>query len=130
MAITSIEGVELGGLYTTGKNSVWEVKSYAQAPTITLKNLRTGEEIFGGVGCLNFAPFVKLVPDSKISEEEETDLPPPGGLPLGTWMKRQGDGSVVVVVPGGPEHADARFYGKTPEEARQKARTAQGGKPS
>ncbi len=116
VSIDYIEDVEVGGLYTDGKNSVWEVKSYANVPTVTLKNLRTGEETRGGIGCLNFAPFVKLVPEQKAQAETGFQK----FLPHNTWTQKLHDGEFVVVVPtsDGVEH---RYYGKTSKEAREKA---------
>lgn len=61
--IYSLQGVEVGALYTTDGQDVWEVQSYCQSPTITLKNLRTGHTTGGAVGCPNVADFVRLVKD-------------------------------------------------------------------
>jgi hypothetical protein len=61
MSINFVTGMKAGDLYTTDGEDVWEVVGYFDCPSVTLKNLRTGEEMTGGVGCLNFDPFVRLV---------------------------------------------------------------------
>lgn len=69
--IYSTEGLEAGALYTSDGKDVWEVESFFEMPSVTLKNLRTGERMTGGVGCLNFTPFVPLVPEGPSKEELE-----------------------------------------------------------
>jgi len=69
--INSTEGLEPGALYTSDGKDVWEVESFFEMPSVTLKNLRTGEKMTGGVGCLNFTPFVPLISrgfDEKLSK--------------------------------------------------------------
>jgi hypothetical protein len=51
-----------GELYTTTGDDVWEVVSFFAIPSVTLKNIQTGETLTGGVGCLNFKDFRRLVP--------------------------------------------------------------------
>ena len=58
--IYSTEGLEAGALYTSDGKDVWEVESFFEMPSVTLKNLRTGQRMTGGVGCPNFTPFVPL----------------------------------------------------------------------
>ena len=58
--ISRLEGVEQGDLYTRDGKDVWEVFSYCELPTITMKNLRTGELVEGAVGCRLMSPFEKL----------------------------------------------------------------------
>ncbi len=56
---------DIGSFYTTGKHDVWELVSFCPDPTAMLRNLKTGEEIGGVIGCLNLEPFVQLVPKNK-----------------------------------------------------------------
>ena len=58
--ISRLEGVELGDLYTRDGKDAWEVLSFCELPTITMKNLRTGELVEGAVGCRLMEPFEKL----------------------------------------------------------------------
>ena len=58
--ISRLEGVEPGDLYTRDGKDAWEVFTYCELPTITMKNLRTGELVGGAVGCRLMAPFEKL----------------------------------------------------------------------
>ncbi len=58
--ITSVAGLEPGDLFTTDGKDVWELVSFCEVPTATLKNLRTGETTGGGVGCLNLSKFLRL----------------------------------------------------------------------
>lgn len=66
MSINSLSGLEPGDLFTTDGQDAWEVKSLCEQPTITLRNLRTGEETGGAVGCLNVQPFIALRPEGKV----------------------------------------------------------------
>ena len=59
--IASLNGVEIGQFYTTDGKDIWEVESYCESPTITLKNVKTEARCGGGVGCLNLSKFQKLV---------------------------------------------------------------------
>ncbi len=115
VSIDHIEDVEAGQLYTQNGNDVWEVKSYFSRPSLILKNLQTGEEMNGGIGCLNFRRFERLVPKNKIRKKIEM----PGGFPLGTELQEVGDNEYEVVIPG-----DCNVYeGKTIEEALESARS-------
>ena len=67
--INSTEGLEAGALYTSDGKDVWEVESFFEMPSVTLKNLRTGQRMTGGVGCLNFTPFVPLLPKGSIKHQ-------------------------------------------------------------
>jgi len=62
MSIDTLDGIEPGDVFTTDGHDVWRVVSFCHHPTITLKNIETGKEIGGAVGCLNVRNFVKLVP--------------------------------------------------------------------
>jgi len=60
--IRTVEGIEPGDLYTTTGDDVWRVDCMFRMPSITLKNVETGELCGGAVGCLNLAEFRPLVP--------------------------------------------------------------------
>lgn len=51
----------LNKLYTTNGKDVWKVTSYCKHPTVSLKNLETGQEIGGAIHSLNIRPFKELV---------------------------------------------------------------------
>jgi hypothetical protein len=51
--------------YAGPDGQVWELLSYATAPTATIRNLKTGEERGGVVGSPILEPFTRLVPESK-----------------------------------------------------------------
>ena len=55
--INSVEGMEVGQLFTNSQNEIWCLESFFSTPSLTIKNILTGEELNGGVGCLNFADF-------------------------------------------------------------------------
>lgn len=116
MSIDDIGDVKPGQLYTKDGKDVWEVASYFDRPSLTLKNIRTGETETGGVGCLNFKPFKKLVPVNKASNEKE--IPMPGGFPVGTKLVEIKYGAYEVVIP----LDDNIYVGSTMEEALQVAR--------
>lgn len=59
--INSVAGLKPGQLFTRFDDEVWEVTSLFACPSVTLKNLRTGDVIEGGIGCLNFEYFTPLV---------------------------------------------------------------------
>jgi len=59
--------VNVGDLYTDGHN-VWEIETYCDRPTVTLKNIHNGNKLYGAIGCSNFSNLVKLVPETKIKE--------------------------------------------------------------
>lgn len=46
-----------------GSNDVWVVKSYCSDPTVTLENIKTGQQVSGGVGSLNLQQFSRLKPE-------------------------------------------------------------------
>ncbi len=58
--IDTLDGVDIDSLFTTDGKDVWGVESYFVGPSIKLRNLRTGEERCGGVGCLLLKEFVRL----------------------------------------------------------------------
>ena len=60
--IHHLGGVDCNDLYTTDGKDVWRVISMCERPTITLKNVETGEETGGAVGCPNVAEFKRLIP--------------------------------------------------------------------
>lgn len=65
--ITSVHLLAVGQLYTSGEyNDVWEVESFCAQPTVTLKNLRTGERRGGAVGSPIVRDFTRLVPEPKL----------------------------------------------------------------
>jgi len=68
--INSLHGLNPGDLFTTDGRDVWELVSFCELPTATVKNLRTGEVRDGAVGCLNLAPFVQLKPAEPIKEQD------------------------------------------------------------
>lgn len=39
----------------------WQMISYCESPTATLRNVRTFETVSGAIGCLNLQPFVRLM---------------------------------------------------------------------
>lgn len=121
MSINSVEGMKVGDLYTDGKNSVWEVENYCEKPTVTLKNIRTGKKTRGGVGCLNFTPFVKLVPEPGQGTPGEQGFTK--FLPLGTTIRKiPADGRWEVAIHG---ELAAFYYGDTRDEAVGRAIEAQ-----
>lgn len=65
--ISSVCNLKPGDLYTTDGKDVWEIESLCEYPTVTLKNVRTGEQIGGAVGCRNVADFVPLKPAEPLS---------------------------------------------------------------
>jgi len=80
--IYSTKGLEAGALYTSDGKDVWEVESFFEMPSVTLKNLRTGERMTGGVGCLNFTPFVPLIgADVMVGDFHTLLKPQPGTEP-------------------------------------------------
>ena len=72
--ISRIEGVELGDLYTRDGKDAWEVLHFCEQPTITMKNLRTGELVGGAVGCRLMAPFEKLFTANQLRGSEQSDV--------------------------------------------------------
>ena len=56
-------------LFTTNGKDIWRVKYWCNEPTVTLKNLDTGEEIGGAVYSRNIQPFVKMIPEREIKGE-------------------------------------------------------------
>jgi hypothetical protein len=64
--IDTVAGLKPGDLFTTDGRDVWEVESFFSMPSITMKNLRTGETTTAGVGALNLRPFIPLRPESRI----------------------------------------------------------------
>lgn len=66
--ITSLKDIVPGDLFTTNGKDVWQVTSMCESPTITLKNLESGAEIGGAVGCRNVETFVRLIPEVPIKE--------------------------------------------------------------
>jgi len=69
--IDSTRNLEPGKLFTTGGKDVWEVDSFCTLPTVTLKNIRTGETTGGGVGCLNLKDFVPLIPEGDLTLDDK-----------------------------------------------------------
>lgn len=69
MSINSLDGVAPGDLYTKDGKDVWIVETYCEHPTITMKNLATGQKQGGAVGSLIVKSFVKLVPSEPIDED-------------------------------------------------------------
>lgn len=61
---------DVGKFFTTNGKDIWQMISACKEPTAMLRNLQTGEEIDGAIGCLNFQDFVKLIPESKLKERE------------------------------------------------------------
>ena len=55
-------------LYTQSGGDVWRVEGYFDCPSVTIRNLETGERMTGGIGCLNFQHFQRLLPASEIVE--------------------------------------------------------------
>lgn len=55
--IGSLDGIEPSDLFTQDDGSVWRVVSFCERPTITLRNLETGETVSGAVGCRLLEPF-------------------------------------------------------------------------
>ena len=45
-----------------GPDDVWVVKSFCDQPTVTLENIKSGEEVGGATGCLNLQQFRLLKP--------------------------------------------------------------------
>jgi len=113
VSIDNIDGVEPGQLYTKNGKDVWEVKSYFSRPSLILKNLHTGEEMNGGVGCLNFKSFEKLVPAKALVNHAPMELEFAYGLPDGTTVQYVDDGEWEVRIPG--DHAV--YCGLTKEQA-------------
>ena len=68
--IWNLKDIRPGDLYTTDGKDAWEVESFCESPTITLRNLRTGERAGGAVGCLNVSQFIPLIP--KVNADERT----------------------------------------------------------
>jgi hypothetical protein len=64
--IQSVHNLTPGDLFTTDGRDVWEIVSFCEHPTVTLKNVRTGETTYGAVGCRNLANFVPLRPAEPI----------------------------------------------------------------
>ncbi|MCF7853608.1 MAG: hypothetical protein K9N51_02330 [Candidatus Pacebacteria bacterium] len=60
--INSVHDLDVGDLYTTDGKDVWEVKTFIDRPSVTLQNVRTGEERGGAVGCRLLADFIRLRP--------------------------------------------------------------------
>jgi len=60
--IRSLQDITVRDLFTTSGSDVWEVESFCEHPTITLRNVRTGEQCGGAVGCRNLRDFVPLKP--------------------------------------------------------------------
>ena len=58
--ISSLSGINPKDLFTIDGQDVWEVESMCESPTITLKNLRTGDKMGGAVGCRLLKDFVPL----------------------------------------------------------------------
>lgn len=54
-------GIDLYGVYRRG-NDLFRVLTIADRPTMTLKNVETGETIGGVIGAAIFDDFVELVP--------------------------------------------------------------------
>jgi len=71
--ISSVHSLTPGDLYTTDGKDVWEIESFCEHPTVTLKNVRTGERIGGAVGCRNVADFVPLKPTEPLSSNAEPE---------------------------------------------------------
>ena len=67
--INSLNGIKPGDLYTTDGQDLWRVESMCERPTITLRNLDSGERCGGAIGCLNLDPFEK----ARIAVGDEPD---------------------------------------------------------
>lgn len=80
MSIDSLSNIKIQDLFTIDGKDVWAVETYCELPTITLKNIRTGEKRGGAVGCLNLKDFVKLKPESEIGEKPEPTPFPDDGI--------------------------------------------------
>jgi len=61
-------------LYTTDGKDVWELLYWYAEPTVTLRNVRTKEEVGGAVYSLNMNPFVSLIPSKPIKEVNKRKL--------------------------------------------------------
>lgn len=68
--IDSLANIQPGDLYTTNGRDVWEVESFFTMPSITLKNLRTGEKTTAGIGALNLQIYVPLKPEIPLFQLE------------------------------------------------------------
>jgi len=56
---------DVGAFYTTNGEDVWQLVSYCASPTAIMLNIRTGDRVGGGIGCLNLQPFIKLIPEKE-----------------------------------------------------------------
>lgn len=63
--ISNLNDLLPGQLYTTDGKDAWVLEGYFSGPSLTLKNLVTGEKMNGGLGCPNFEPFSKLIKEEK-----------------------------------------------------------------
>lgn len=63
MSIGTTSGLEPERTCYVDKESgeVWIVESLFDCPSVTLRSMRTGEKMSGGIGCRNFDNFVKLI---------------------------------------------------------------------
>ena len=60
-----------GDLYQRTDGSVWRIKWVCTVPSIALTRIDDEEvTISGGVGCLNLAPFVRLIPEGSEDGQE------------------------------------------------------------
>ena len=70
MSIDSLDGIKPGDLFTTDGHDVWRVVSCCEHPTITLKNIETGQEKGGAVGSLIVQDFIRLIPEQDLEHEQ------------------------------------------------------------
>ena len=66
--IKTTTGLCLGSLYTIDGNDVWEVISYCNQPTVTMRNVRTNDERSGAVGCPLLSEFMLLRPAGPLAK--------------------------------------------------------------
>lgn len=55
-----MNGDDVGKLFTIDGSDAWRCISYCEYPTITFKNLETGQLQGGAIGCLNVRNFKPL----------------------------------------------------------------------
>jgi len=63
--ISSTKDLEPGMLFTTNGKDVWEVESFCEFPTVSMKNVRTAERTRGAVGSPILENFVPLTWSNK-----------------------------------------------------------------
>lgn len=57
---------DVGSYYTTNGEDIWELLFYVSLPTAKLRNLKTGEDVFGAIGSSILHPFKKLSIEGEI----------------------------------------------------------------